>query len=98
LTSGKTLLNGLLPYALERQMELSDHKFHVAYYVNGAKTEMLPSPSQLFPAITAVLCNYASVPYYSKGHVEGTISVKNPNLTLTLKSDDLTKEITLLRT
>jgi hypothetical protein len=74
-----------------------ESKFHTTILANGTSEELSLSPSFMFPGVVRVFCNYASVPYHSKGHIEGKITIKDPPLTFLLKSDNLNKTLTLTR-
>jgi hypothetical protein len=84
------------PRLLEEPGE-QEKKFHISHTAAGGTRELLPAPSLLFPPVARLLCAHASIPYYAKGHVEGKLSVKNPDMVLRLRSDDLQKSITLVR-
>jgi len=85
---------------LEIVLEHSEPKesFQIFYFVNGQKHEMFPPPARLFKPIVVLLCNCASVPYYSKGPVKGQIQTKNPDSTWLFESDDLQKRVVLSKT
>jgi hypothetical protein len=82
---------------LEIVLEHSEQKesFQIFYVVKGQKHEMVPPPARLFKPIVVMLCNCASVPYYSKGPVKGQIETKNPYSTWLFESDDLQKRVVL---
>jgi|GEM_PF-5697072 len=64
----------------------------------GRLYDMVPPPARFFKPIVVVLCNYASVLYYSKGSVKDKIETKNPASTWLFESDDLQKRVVLTRT
>jgi len=82
-----------LEFGLERSE--AEETMRIFYVVKGQKYDMAPPPARLFKPIVVMLCNCASVPYYSKGHVKGQIETKNPDSTWLLESDDLQKCVVL---
>ncbi len=78
--------------------ESSETGFQVAVRTGSGESRLAPSSGTLFSPCIVVLCNYAAVPYYTKGHVTGTIKTINPTSRWTLESDDLHQRILLSKT
>jgi hypothetical protein len=77
---------------------LPEATFHISCSVKGRKYDMSPPPRHLFEPVVVALCNYASVPYYAKGSVEGKIETVNPASSWLLQSEDLRKHVVLSKT
>jgi hypothetical protein len=77
---------------------LPEARFHISCSINGRVFYMSPPPSHLFEPVVVILCNYASVPYYAKGAVEGKIETTNPGSSWLLQSDNLRKHVVLSKT
>jgi len=60
--------------------------------------DMTPAASLLFDPAVVVLCNYASIPYYATGHVEGKLHTKRPESHWLLVSDNLKQHVVLSKT
>jgi hypothetical protein len=76
----------------------SETGFHIRYSGKSLNYEVAPAPALLFGPAVVVLCNYASVPYYAAGKVEGKIHTKRPDSRWVLQSDDLKKHVSLSKT
>jgi len=77
---------------------LPEAGFHISCSIKGRMYDMSPPPSHLFKPVVVALCNYASVPYYAKGTVEGKIETTNPASSWLLQSEDLRKHVVLSKT
>jgi hypothetical protein len=73
-------------------------RFHISCSIKGRTYDMSPPPRRLFEPVVVALCNYASVPYYAKGTVEGKIETTNPASSWLLQSEDLRKHVVLSKT
>ncbi len=82
-----------LEFLLERSE--SEETMRIFYVAKGQIHDMVPPPASLFKPIVVLLCNCASVPYYSKGPVKGQIETRNPDSTWLFESDDLQKRVVL---
>jgi hypothetical protein len=76
----------------------SEKGFRIRYSRKDLDYEMLPTSARLFDAAVVVLCNWASVPYYATGTVQGILQTKHPSSWWRLESDNLKKHVTLSRT
>ena len=74
---------------------LPEATFHISGSIKGRMFVMQPPPRHLFEPVVVVLCNHASVPYYTKGTVEGKIETTNPVSSWLLQSEDLRKHVVL---
>ena len=75
--------------------------FQVTVRTGASESKLSPSPGSLFSPCMVVLCNHASdasVPYYAKGRVNGTIRTVNPASEWMLESDDLDQRLSLSKT
>jgi len=72
--------------------------FQIHFSVQGDRRYMAPPPRHLYKPVVNILCNYASVPYYAKGLVEGEFETAHPASSWLLQSKDLQKCLVLSRT
>ncbi len=71
--------------------------FRIRYAGKSPSYEMLPAPGHCFAPAVVVLCNYAAVPYYATGSVQGTLHTRQPDLRWRLESDNLKKHVFLYK-
>ncbi len=76
----------------------SDKGLRIKYSGKVPNYEMAPMPGILFDPAVVVLCNYASVPYYAAGSVQGTLHTSQPDSRWRLESDNLRKHVVLEKT
>lgn len=73
----------------------SDKGFRIRYSGKVSNHEMVPVPGSLFDPVVVVLCNYASVPYYAAGSVQGTLHTSQPDSRWRLESNNLKQHVVL---
>jgi hypothetical protein len=78
--------------------ESSEVAFQMTVRTGGGETNLSPCPGSLFSPCMVVICNHASVPYYAKGRVNGSIRTVNPTSKWRLESDDLAQRVLLSKT
>jgi hypothetical protein len=83
---------------LSLEDSLPEARFQIWCSIQGHPYQMMPPPRHLFEPVVVILCNYASVPYYAKGAVEGKIETTNPASSWLLQSDNLRKYVVLSKT
>ncbi len=76
----------------------SETGFRISYASKGTRVEMHPAPGHLFSPFVVVLCNYASIAYYAKGPVKGSLQTRRPDSRWIFESDDLRKHVLLSKT
>jgi hypothetical protein len=75
----------------------SEEGVRMSYVAKGTVHVLAPAAGCLFDPMVTVLCNHASLDYYTRGPVNGKVQTKNPASTWRLESDDLKKHVVLWR-